>query len=105
MAILFPDIPFYFFQRPPIILTDYIINVKTSNRTGAATDSSVFVQLFGVLGISEPIKLDQSNHLIKFRRNQLDQFILRNECGKGLLYAIKIWHDDLGKCNLKIFSH
>lgn len=78
-------------------LTEYVVNVKTSDRFGAGTDAKVFLQLFGDLGTSEVFSLHHSNNVNKFERNQLDRFVLRDVPAAGKLQSIKIWHDNSGK--------
>uniref|UniRef100_A0A915ID05 PLAT domain-containing protein n=1 Tax=Romanomermis culicivorax TaxID=13658 RepID=A0A915ID05_ROMCU len=81
------------------LVTDYVINVKTSDRFGAGTDADVFVRLLGDRdpeGCLEPLALKHSQNLNKFERNSFDQFTLCDQISRGKLEKIKIWHDDTG---------
>lgn len=80
------------------IITDYIINVKTSNRFGAGTDANIYVLLCGENNkYSDPILLKNSQNVNKFERNQMDQFIFHNQLSVGEIKAVKVWHDNSGK--------
>lgn len=78
-------------------LSDFVINVKTSDKFGAGTDANVFIQLVGEKGISDPIRLKHSQHVNKFERNQMDTFTFFNLPSVGKLKELIIWHDNSGK--------
>ncbi|KRY50844.1 Lipoxygenase homology domain-containing protein 1, partial [Trichinella britovi] len=94
---------FYFYNAPTskrIMLTDYLITVKTGNHFGAGTDSNVFIQLFGEDGHSEEWHLKHSkHHKNKFERNKTDQFIFSQIKCCGKLYKVIVRHDNSGICS------
>jgi lipoxygenase homology domain-containing protein 1 len=77
--------------------TSYKVSVQTSNVNGAGTDAGVYVTLFGENGDSGEIKLVNSETNKKpFENNQLDVFTLPDILNLGLLYKVRVWHDNKG---------
>ncbi|KAM3939741.1 lipoxygenase homology domain-containing protein 1 [Leptodactylus fuscus] len=76
--------------------TTYIIQVKTSDVSGAGTDANVFLAIFGENGDSGPLALKQSNNSNKFERTQLDTFRFPDMLSLGDLCKVRVWHDNSG---------
>lgn len=51
--------------------SEYVVRVKTGDKSGAGTDADVFVTLFGEKGDSGERELSSSEHINKFERNQV----------------------------------
>jgi hypothetical protein len=60
---------------PPAVGKNYHVTVHTGNRSGAGTDSNVFLRLYGTTGVSPEVQLD--NQEDNFERNKWDQFDFR----------------------------
>ncbi|XP_071988971.1 lipoxygenase homology domain-containing protein 1 isoform X1 [Engystomops pustulosus] len=76
--------------------TTYIIQVKTSDCSGAGTDANVFLVIFGENGDSGTLALKQSNNSNKFERNQMDVFRFPDLLSLGDLCKVRVWHDNSG---------
>ncbi|KAM4708199.1 lipoxygenase homology domain-containing protein 1 [Discoglossus pictus] len=76
--------------------TTYVIQVKTSDVSGAGTDANVFLILFGENGDSGTLALKQSNNSNKFERNQMDVFRFPELLSLGDLCKVRVWHDNSG---------
>ncbi|XP_072269601.1 lipoxygenase homology domain-containing protein 1 [Pyxicephalus adspersus] len=76
--------------------TTYIIQVKTSDVSGAGTDANVFMIIFGENGDSGTLALKQSNNSNKFERNQMDSFRFQDILSLGDLCKVRVWHDNSG---------
>ena len=50
---------------------EYVVRVKTGDKSGAGTDSDVFITLFGEQGDTGERELARSQHMNKFERNQV----------------------------------
>ena len=48
-----------------------MVHVKTGDKSGAGTDSDVFIALFGEKGDTGERELQRSEHINKFERNQV----------------------------------
>ena len=59
----------------PAVGKTYNVTVHTGNRSGAGTDSNVYLRLYGTHGVSPEVQLD--NAVDNFERNQLDEFQFR----------------------------
>ena len=72
------------------------MNVVTSDKPNAGTDSNVYIQLFGDKNDSGKITLETSKtNKNKFERGQTDMFEIK-EADVGDLRKIKIGHDGRG---------
>jgi hypothetical protein len=60
---------------PPAVGKDYDVTVHTGNRSGAGTDSNVYLRLYGTNGVSPEVQLDNDDD--NFERNKLDTFEFR----------------------------
>ncbi|KAE8636810.1 hypothetical protein XENTR_v10003144 [Xenopus tropicalis] len=76
--------------------TTYIIQVKTSDVSGAGTDANVFLIIFGENGDTGTLALKQSNNSNKFERNQSDVFRFPDMLSLGDLCKVRVWHDNSG---------
>ncbi|XP_066499349.1 lipoxygenase homology domain-containing protein 1 [Hoplias malabaricus] len=76
--------------------TTYIIQVKTSDLTGAGTDANVFLIVFGENGDTGTLALKESSNRNKFERNQTDVFRISDVLSLGELSKIRVWHDNKG---------
>ncbi|XP_056399217.1 lipoxygenase homology domain-containing protein 1 isoform X2 [Hyla sarda] len=76
--------------------TTYVIQVKTSDVSGAGTDANVFLVIFGENGDSGTLAMKQSNNSNKFERNQLDTFRFPDMLSLGDLCKVRVWHDNSG---------
>ncbi|KAG8456825.1 hypothetical protein GDO86_002563 [Hymenochirus boettgeri] len=76
--------------------TTYVIQVKTSDVSGAGTDANVFLIFFGENGDSGNLALKQSNKSNKFERGQMDVFRFPDMLSLGDLCKARIWHDNSG---------
>ncbi|CAF0768261.1 unnamed protein product, partial [Didymodactylos carnosus] len=71
----------------------YEITVFTGDKQGAGTDASVFIQIYGVNGKTDEIKL--GNKSDTFERKKVDQFKLEAS-DVGQIEKIRIGHDSKG---------
>uniref|UniRef100_A0A3B4DKH5 PLAT domain-containing protein n=1 Tax=Pygocentrus nattereri TaxID=42514 RepID=A0A3B4DKH5_PYGNA len=76
--------------------TTYIIQVKTSDISGAGTDANVFLIVFGENGDTGTLALKESSNRNKFERNQMDVFRFSDILSLGELSKIRVWHDNTG---------
>ncbi|XP_041436582.1 lipoxygenase homology domain-containing protein 1 [Xenopus laevis] len=76
--------------------TTYIIQVKTSDVSGAGTDANVFLIIFGENGDSGPLALKQSNNSNKFEKGKSDLFRFTDMLSLGDLCKVRVWHDNSG---------
>ena len=74
----------------------YEITVHTGYEKSAGTTADVFVQLIGSLGDSDPRMLKDPKHK-RFKRGEIDQFLLTVPQSLGSIKEIHIWHDNCGK--------
>ncbi|ESO94071.1 hypothetical protein LOTGIDRAFT_145236 [Lottia gigantea] len=83
------------------LLTDFSdissqVKVKTGDVDHGSTDAKVTLRIYGSLGDTGPLQLDQSlNHSDPFHRNYIDTFILTAPV-IGQIEKIKIGHDNSG---------
>jgi hypothetical protein len=56
----------------------YDVSIKTGDKTGAGTDSNIYLTLDGVLGRTKEIQVNQFISGNAFERNQTDRFTLKN---------------------------
>ncbi|CAF4182729.1 unnamed protein product, partial [Rotaria sordida] len=76
--------------------TSYEIIVYTGDKTGAGTDSQVYITLFGKDGKrTEKIHLKNSNNKDPFERNRTDKFCVKSDY-IGELVKLRIEHDNSG---------
>jgi hypothetical protein len=63
--------------RPLVTLEEvpYEVRVHTGDKSGAGTDSNVFLTIYGLAGDSGERELRKSDHANKFERNQVILFI------------------------------
>jgi hypothetical protein len=74
---------------------NYEVSIKTGNKTGAGTDSNIYLTLSGVLGRTEEIQVNQFISGNAFERNNTDTFMLKNIINIGeVLRSVKIRSDD-----------
>ncbi|KAI1905273.1 hypothetical protein AGOR_G00014410 [Albula goreensis] len=76
--------------------TTYIIQVKTSDVTGAGTDANVFLIVFGENGDTGTMALKECNNTNKFERKQTDMFRFPDVLSLGDLSKVRVWHDNAG---------
>ncbi len=73
----------------------YEVSIKTGDKTGAGTDSNIYLTLDGVLGRTKEIQINQFISGNAFERNQTDRFTLENIPTIGEFpRSIKIRSDD-----------
>ncbi|XP_014324136.2 lipoxygenase homology domain-containing protein 1 [Xiphophorus maculatus] len=77
-------------------LTTYIIQVKTSDVSGAGTDANVWVIVFGENGDTGRLALKESTKSNKFERKQVDMFRFPDILSLGDLSKVRVWHDNTG---------
>uniref|UniRef100_A0A3B3YEH1 PLAT domain-containing protein n=1 Tax=Poecilia mexicana TaxID=48701 RepID=A0A3B3YEH1_9TELE len=77
-------------------LTTYIIQVKTSDVSGAGTDANVWVIVFGENGDTGTLALKDSTKSNKFERKQVDMFRFPDILSLGDLSKVRVWHDNTG---------
>ncbi|CAF4803896.1 unnamed protein product, partial [Rotaria sp. Silwood1] len=81
------------FPKKPVRNNQYKITVFTGKKPGAGTDADVFITLYGNLGETTPINLDNKNN--NFEAGKKDEFII--ECPTiGEIHKILIAHDNKG---------
>lgn len=56
----------------------YDVTIKTGDKTGAGTDSNIYLTMDGVLGRTKEIQINQFISGNAFERNQTDRFTLKN---------------------------
>lgn len=56
----------------------YEVSIKTGNKTGAGTDSNIYLTMDGVLGRTKEVQINQFVSGNAFERNQTDKFTLKN---------------------------
>ncbi|XP_030643524.1 lipoxygenase homology domain-containing protein 1 [Chanos chanos] len=76
--------------------TTYIIQVKTSDVSGAGTDANVWLIVFGENGDTGTLALKECSNRNKFERNQVDVFRFPDILSLGELSKIRVWHDNKG---------
>ncbi|KAI4894673.1 hypothetical protein NFI96_015585 [Prochilodus magdalenae] len=76
--------------------TTYVIQVKTSDISGAGTDANVFLIVFGENGDTGTLALKESSNRNKFERKQADVFRFSDILSLGELSKIRVWHDNKG---------
>uniref|UniRef100_A0A8C5CVH5 Lipoxygenase homology PLAT domains 1 n=1 Tax=Gadus morhua TaxID=8049 RepID=A0A8C5CVH5_GADMO len=77
-------------------LTEYIINVKTSDVSAAGTDANVWLIIFGENGDTGTLTLRDSSKSNKFERKQVDTFRFSDILSLGELSKVRVWHDNKG---------
>ncbi|CAL8318268.1 unnamed protein product [Lota lota] len=77
-------------------LTTYIINVKTSDVSGAGTDANVWLIIFGENGDTGTLTMKDSSKSNKFERKQMDTFQFSDILSLGELSKVRVWHDNKG---------
>ena len=82
-----------------VVVTSYVVRVKTSDVLMAGTDANVFVVLFGENGDSDQVQLRESKtyKFDKFERDHMDEFHLPPILSLGNLSKLRISHDNSGK--------
>ncbi|CAF3778487.1 unnamed protein product [Rotaria sp. Silwood1] len=81
------------FPKKPVRNNQYKITVFTGKKPGAGTDADVFITLYGNLGETTPINLDNKNN--NFEAGKKDEFII--ECPTvGEIHKILIAHNNKG---------
>lgn len=81
-----------------IRLVDLKIRVKTSNISGSATDSNVYLKLFGQHGDSGDLCLKApTEKRVLFRQNAVDEFLISRIPELGSLARCRLWHDAKGR--------
>ncbi|KAL3317119.1 Lipoxygenase y domain-containing protein 1, partial [Cichlidogyrus casuarinus] len=93
---LFIDLPAIRDGKQTLNYKSYQVDVKTSDITGAGTDSNVYLCLFGQYGDSGDLWLEKSEtHSDPFERNHVDKFTMQlvdlGEIGK-----CRLWTDNKG---------
>ncbi|XP_062291185.1 lipoxygenase homology domain-containing protein 1 [Scomber scombrus] len=83
-------------EETMVELTTYIIQVKTSDVTGAGTDANVWVIIFGENGDTGTLALKECNKSNKFERKQTDTFHFSDILSMGELSKVRVWHDNTG---------
>jgi PLAT/LH2 domain len=80
------------------LVTSYEITLYTGDKSGAGTDSQVYITLFGNNGKrTEKLHLKKSlNNKDPFERNQIDQFRVEGNY-IGELIKLRIEHDNTGR--------
>ncbi|XP_078670967.1 uncharacterized protein LOC144911067 isoform X2 [Branchiostoma floridae x Branchiostoma belcheri] len=73
----------------------YQVQVFTGTRANAATSSQVFLVLRGELGQSVPYVLEDKTR-ITFKQGAVDTFVVTSTFHLGPIYAIHIWHNNIG---------
>uniref|UniRef100_A0A673CI95 Lipoxygenase homology domains 1a n=1 Tax=Sphaeramia orbicularis TaxID=375764 RepID=A0A673CI95_9TELE len=76
--------------------TTYIIQVKTSDLSGAGTDANVWIIIFGENGDTGTLALRESSKSNKFERKQVDTFRFTDILSLGDLSKVRVWHDNTG---------
>ncbi|XP_061881566.1 lipoxygenase homology domain-containing protein 1-like isoform X1 [Entelurus aequoreus] len=76
--------------------TTYIIQVQTSDITGAGTDANVCLMVFGEFGDTGMLKLKESANRNKFERKMKDVFRYPDMLSLGELSKVRVWHDNKG---------
>ncbi|XP_068609216.1 lipoxygenase homology domain-containing protein 1 [Brachionichthys hirsutus] len=77
-------------------LTTYVLQVKTSDISGAGTDANVWIIIFGENGDSGTLPLKECSRSNKFERKQLDTFRFPDLLSLGDLSKVRVWHDNTG---------
>uniref|UniRef100_A0A3Q2QDK8 Lipoxygenase homology PLAT domains 1 n=1 Tax=Fundulus heteroclitus TaxID=8078 RepID=A0A3Q2QDK8_FUNHE len=77
-------------------LTTYILQVKTSDVSGAGTDANVWVIVFGENGDTGTLALKESGNSNKFERKHVDTFRFPDILSLGDLSKVRVWHDNSG---------
>lgn len=73
---------------------NYQVSIKTGDRTGAGTDSNIYITLDGVLGRTNEIQVNQFISGNAFERNNTDTFMLKNINNIGeVIRSVKIRSD------------
>ncbi|CAF4137253.1 unnamed protein product, partial [Rotaria sp. Silwood2] len=81
----------------PSKMTSYEVIVYTGDKSGAGTDSKVYITLFGNHGKqTEKIHLKNSNNKDPFERNQTDIFHVQGDY-IGELIKLRVEHDNTGR--------
>ncbi|CAG09588.1 unnamed protein product, partial [Tetraodon nigroviridis] len=76
--------------------TTYIIQVQTSDISGAGTDANVFLIVFGEYGDTGTLPLKTSTNRNKFERKNKDTFRFPDLLSLGELSKVRVWHDNKG---------
>ncbi|TNM89906.1 hypothetical protein fugu_004140 [Takifugu bimaculatus] len=76
--------------------TTYIIQVQTSDITGAGTDANVSLIVFGEYGDTGTLPLKTSTNRNKFERKTKDVFRFPDLLSLGELSKVRVWHDNKG---------
>ncbi|XP_054628770.1 lipoxygenase homology domain-containing protein 1 isoform X1 [Dunckerocampus dactyliophorus] len=76
--------------------TTYIIQVQTSDVTGAGTDANVCLMVFGKFGDTGMLQLKQSINRNKFERKMKDVFRFPDMLSLSELSKVRVWHDNKG---------
>ncbi|CAF3034138.1 unnamed protein product [Rotaria sp. Silwood2] len=80
-----------------LTLTSYEIAVYTGDKSGAGTDSKVYITLFGNDGKqTQKIQLKNSNNKDPFEKNQVDTFHVESDYIEELT-KLRIEHDNTGR--------
>ncbi|XP_078665528.1 uncharacterized protein LOC144907954 [Branchiostoma floridae x Branchiostoma belcheri] len=73
----------------------YEVMVYTGTRANAGTSAEVFLVLRGELGQSVPYVLEDKTR-ITFKQGAVDTFVVTSDFHLGPIYAIHIWHNNIG---------
>ncbi|XP_078670979.1 polycystin-1-like protein 2 [Branchiostoma floridae x Branchiostoma belcheri] len=73
----------------------YEVMVYTGTRANAGTSAEVFLVLRGELGQSVPYVLEDKTR-ITFKQGAVDTFVVTSAFHLGPIYAIHIWHNNIG---------
>ncbi|XP_049618566.1 lipoxygenase homology domain-containing protein 1 isoform X3 [Syngnathus scovelli] len=76
--------------------TTYVIQVQTSDVTGAGTDANVCLIVFGEFGDTGTLPLKESANRNKFERKMRDVFRFPDMLSLGELSKVRVWHDNKG---------
>ncbi|XP_061134123.1 lipoxygenase homology domain-containing protein 1-like isoform X4 [Syngnathus typhle] len=74
----------------------YVIQVQTSDVTGAGTDANVCLIVFGEFGDTGTLALKESANRNKFERKMRDVFRFPDMLSLGELSKVRVWHDNKG---------
>jgi hypothetical protein len=71
----------------------YEVHVLTGKTSGAGTDATVHVNIYGENSDTGDRQLRKSNHMNKFENGQTDKFMV-GAADLGKLTRLKVWHDN-----------
>jgi hypothetical protein len=81
-------------RRVSVTTKDYEVSVKTGNKTGAGTDSNIFITIFGGNGNTIETRLNGLISGNAFERNQTDKVTLKGLADVGELRRVKMRSDN-----------